>query len=88
MHSRQILDELVSLLEQNGIAVRAEPTGGGGAGLCILRDKAIVFIDSSASAAEMAVVCAQAIAKTIDVENVYLKPQIRDFLEKHCDQSD
>ena len=71
------------LLEQNDVIIRNESMGGGGGGLCKIKDKTVFFVDTDASSAEMAVICAQAVAEEIDIEAVYIKPQIRDFLEKH-----
>jgi len=83
---RDILDELVLLLEQNGIAVRRETHGG--AGRCVLKGQTVVFIDKSAPTAEMAEICGRAVCENIDVESIYIKPKIREFLEKHCCQTD
>ena len=83
---RDILDELVLLLEQNGITVRCE--AGGGAGLCIFKGRTVVFIDNAAPTAEMAEICGRAVCQNIDIENIYIKPQTREFLEKYCDQTD
>ena len=83
---RDILDELVLLLEQNGITVRREADAG--AGLCVIKGQTVVFIDNSAPTVEMAEICGRAVCKNIDIENIYIKPQIREFLEKYCIQTD
>ncbi len=81
MEYQDILEELLALLEQNGITIRTEPMGGAGAGLCKLKDKQVFFVDSDASAADLAAICAQAVLGTVDIDNIYLKPRVRDFLE-------
>ena len=83
---RDILDELVLLLEQNGITVRCEADSG--AGLCVIKGRTVVFIDDSAPTAEMAQICGRAVCENIDIENIYIKPKIREFLEKYCIQTD
>ena len=78
-----ILEELLLVLGQNNIEIRREAMGGGGGGLCKIRDKTIFFVDTDAYSADMAGVCAQALLGKVDIESIYLKPQIRDFIEKY-----
>ena len=84
MDSADILLELSALLEQNGVVVRRQSLGGGGGGLCKIKDKTVFFVDTECSATEMAVICARAVNETLDAESVYIKPQVRQFLEKYC----
>ena len=72
MNDQEILEQMVALLEANGVTIRTEPLGGSGGGLCAMKDKKIFFIDTQASSAEMAPICAEAVAKTIDIENTYI----------------
>ena len=83
MNDQRILEELLALLEANGVAIRNEPLGGGGGGLCIVKNQRIFFLDTQASSAVMAAVCAEAVAKVVDVEQVYIKPEVRQFIEDH-----
>ena len=82
MDDKAILDELLLLLEAHGVSVRDEPMGRSAGGLCMIKGKATFFIDKSLPAAETAVVCGQAVGEVVDIEAVYLKPQVRDFLGK------
>jgi len=84
MDNKAILDELIALLEQNGVAIRTEPMDGGGAALCKIKDKPVFFVDTQGRSADMAVVCARAVRELIDIEKVYIKPQIREFIETHA----
>jgi len=81
MNEKDILDQLLILLESRGVKIRYEQLGGGG-GLCTIKGENFFFVDTQAPAVETAVLCAQAVLKLIDIENIFLKPQIRDFLEK------
>lgn len=83
MDDRSILDELVTLLDAQGVQVRAEPMGGCATALCKLRDKYVFFLDTDAPAMESAVICARAVNRFVNAENIYLRPEIRDFLEKY-----
>lgn len=83
MDTQEILDELLALLAQTDAVIRTEALGGGGGGLCELKDKKIFFADSDSSTSETARNCAQAVAKLVDIEEIYIKPEIRRFIEDH-----
>jgi hypothetical protein len=85
MNERAILDELLQLLEGSGVKIRSEPLGGSGGGLCTKGEK-LFFVDTDAPAGETAELCAEAAAKLIDIENVYVKPQVRQFIERAADK--
>ena len=87
MDKQSILDELRALLEQTDVTVRTDALGGGGGGLCKVKDKAIFFVDTQSSAAENAEICARAVAELIEIENIYIRPEIREFIE-NVDKSD
>jgi hypothetical protein len=83
MEEHDILEELLVLLQENNIEVRTEPMGGVGAGLCTFKGKKVFFVDKNARAGETAIICAEAVHKTIDISKIYMKPQIREFLEEN-----
>jgi hypothetical protein len=83
MNKQRILEELLALLEANGVTVRNEPLGGSGGGLCTVKGRSIFFVDTQASSAESAAVCAEAVSKVVDIEKIYIKPEVRQFIENH-----
>jgi len=83
MNEQRILEELITLLESNGVAIRREPLAGAAGGLCILKGEHIFFLDTQSSSADVAAVAAEAVRKTIDIEAVYIRPEIREFIESH-----
>ena len=85
MNSAAILDELVGLLEAQGVIIRRDALGGGGGGLCNIKGKNIFFLDTQASCGETTAQCAQAFAKVADVEKIYIKPEIRQIIEKYTE---
>jgi hypothetical protein len=87
MNDQNILDELLALLEANGVAVRNEPLGGSGGGLCTVKGQRIFFVDTQAASAVSAAICAEAVSKVVDVEQIYIKPQIRQFIEDNNNQT-
>jgi len=84
MDAQAILDELVAILEKSHVVVRTEPMGGAAGGLCKVKDRMIFFVDRDASTTDNAVACAQAVRRLVDVESVYLRPGVREFLESHA----
>jgi hypothetical protein len=87
MNDQNILDELLVLLEANGVTIRNEPLGGSGGGLCTIKGERIFFVDTQAASAVSAAMCAEAVSKVVDVEQVYIKPQIRQFIEDNSNQT-
>lgn len=83
MNEQGILEELLALLEAKGVTVRTEPLGGSGGGLCTIKEQKIFFVDTQATSAEVAALCAEAVSKVMDIENVYIKPEVRGFIEYH-----
>jgi hypothetical protein len=84
MNEQRILDELLDLLEGNGVRIRREAMGGSGGGLCAIKGESIFFLDTESASAEVASLCAQAVARLLDVEAVYLRPEVRQFIEDHA----
>ena len=87
MNEQRILEELLALLEANGVAIRNEPLGGSGGGLCTVKGRQIFFVDTQAQSAEVAALCAAAVARVTDIEKLYIRPQIRQFIESHNDMT-
>ena len=83
MNEQMILQELLALLEANGITVRNEPLGGSGGGLCTIKGERIFFVDTQAPSVAVAAVCAEAVAQVVDIEQIYIRPQVRQFIEAH-----
>ncbi|MBN1126091.1 MAG: hypothetical protein JXA82_13875 [Sedimentisphaerales bacterium] len=83
MDTERIRDELLELLNEQGITVRFEAMGGGGDGLCTLKDRQVFFVDTQSSLLETAIATAQAVARNVPVDSIYLRPQVREFIEKY-----
>ena len=83
MNEQRILEELLSLLEANNIEIRNEPLGGSGGGLCTVKGQSIFFVDTQAQSADVAAICAEAVSKIADIEKIYIKPEVRQFIQIH-----
>ena len=86
MNEQIILEELLALLEAGDVSIRNEPLGGSGGGLCTVKGQNIFFLDTQAPSAETAALCADAVTKTVDIETVYIKPEVREFIENYCNK--
>lgn len=83
MNEQRILEELIALLEANSVTIRTEPLGGSGGGLCTIKGEPIFFVDTQAPSAEVAALCAEALLKVVDVEKLYIRPEVRQFIENY-----
>jgi hypothetical protein len=83
MNTQEILEQLLTMLENSNIEVRTESLGGGGGGLCKIKGRYTFFLDSDSTTADSAATSAQAVAKIVDIDAVYIKPEVREFIEKH-----
>jgi len=83
MNEQQILEQLIALLAGEGVTIRRDELGGSGGGLCTIQGKPTFFIDTQATSGETAAVAADAVAKTVHIEDVYIRPEIREFIENH-----
>ncbi len=81
MDNKAVLDEMLELLEKNNVKIRKDSLGGGGSGLCKIKDEYLFFLDMDSSSYEVAISCAKAVNEIIDIETIYLKPEVREFLE-------
>ena len=86
MNEQNILEELLALLEANGVTIRNEPLGGSGGGLCTIKGQQIFFVDTQASSLVSAATCAEVLPKVVDVEQIYVKPQVRQFIEDNSNR--
>jgi hypothetical protein len=83
MKTQEILEQILELLESNNVEIRTESLGGGGGGLCKIKGQYTLFVDSDSTTADSAAVSAQAVAKIVDIDAVYIRPEVREFIEKH-----
>lgn len=70
-------------MEAQNVKIRNEPLGGSGGGLCSIKGEQIFFVDTQAASSEVAVLCAKAITKVADIEKIFIKPQLRQFIENN-----
>ncbi|NLX23983.1 MAG: hypothetical protein GXY55_20210 [Phycisphaerae bacterium] len=76
------LEALLGVAEQVGIEVRAEPMNGEGGGLCVLRGRRVLFVDTLADLATRYDRTLAALASVEGVDQCYLVPEVRQDIER------
>jgi len=76
------LEALLALAEEIGVEVRAEPMGGEGGGLCLLRGRQVLFVDTSADVATRYDRTLAAMAPLTELEQRYVVPEVRQDLDR------
>ena len=76
------LDELLSLAEQIGLAIRRESLGGSGGGLCVLKGQRVLFLDTSADLETRYERTLAALAPLPDLDARYIRPDVREDLDR------
>ncbi len=82
------MEYLLTLAEQMGVEVRAEPMGGEGGGLCKLRGQHVLFVDIAADLASRYDRTCAALATLPGLDEHYLLPEIRADLDRARAQSE
>ena len=83
MENQTLMNELLDLAERLGIEVRHECFGGDGGGLCRLRERRVLFVDTAASLADQLDRTAAALAEIEGLDDLYILPEIRQRLEPY-----
>ncbi len=91
MDEHTILDQLEELIERFGVKIRHdaiqedENSVRGGGGLCLLRGEYVLILNAKATIRDRIWTLGIAL-KQFDYEKVYLRPVLREFLERIPDQ--
>lgn len=83
MDTQKLLNALLDLAEQLGIEIRHVPLDGEGGGLCVLKGKGILFIDTNASITDQLARTAGGLAQLDDWEDRYILPEVREILSQY-----
>ncbi|MBN2581570.1 MAG: hypothetical protein JXL80_00770 [Planctomycetes bacterium] len=91
MTHKQLVDELCLLAEHVGLTVRRENLDGAAGGLCRLKGRMVLLVDPSLPADQQAEVLASALVeadraataegRAARLEEVYVLPQVRQYIE-------
>jgi hypothetical protein len=81
MNLEPLIEELISLLKQSGVRVRREPIEESRGGLCTVAGEQVLFIDANADPLQAARLCARTLCRVVDIQALYVRPSVRDFIE-------
>ena len=81
-----MIQHLCELADKMGYKVRMEMLGGSG-GPCEIRGTRYLFVDTSLDPMERVEQVAQALCNDPGIEDVYVLPEVREYLRKVQDQT-
>ncbi|MCP4590759.1 MAG: hypothetical protein GY842_08440 [bacterium] len=83
MNESAQLNQLTHLAEELGLEVRHATLGGKGGGVCTIRGRRVLFIDTTADLATRleCVVCA--LAGIPEIETRFVRPELRELLGRY-----
>lgn len=81
MDPHRIVEMLAELAEKLGIECRVAPLGGSGGALCTIKGRQVLFVDAEADVSQQAYALGTALAG-LDLETVFIVPQLRQFLDE------
>lgn len=81
------LEAIVNLAAQMGIEIRREPLGGEGGGLCKLRGRQVLFIDTLADTTTRYERSVAAIAALGEIDQHFVRPDVREDIERSRQRS-
>jgi hypothetical protein len=76
------LDRLTEIAEELGVEVRREPIDGQSGGLCRIKGRHVLFIDTLADLPTRIDRCVEALAQLPGIDRHYLRPDIREQIER------
>lgn len=77
------LDVLLAICDELGISIRREPLGGEGGGLCTLRGRRVLFVDTSADAETRYERALGGLANLKELDDLYIRPEVRQDIDAH-----
>ena len=82
MDVQQRLETLLTVVEEIGIEIRRVPLGGEGGGLCSLRGRRVLFVDTNADVATRYDRTIASLATLPELQDRYLPPELREDLDR------
>jgi hypothetical protein len=76
------LDRVIEIAEELGVQVRREAIDGESGGLCRIKGKHVLFIDTLADVPTSLDRCLEALARLPGIDDHYLRPDIREGIDR------
>jgi hypothetical protein len=75
-------EEMIELAKRVGITVRHARLGGGGGGMALIKGQRVLFVDVDAEPLDQLEQTARGLAGLKEVSEVFVRPDVREILEK------
>jgi hypothetical protein len=82
MDGQERMSAVVALAERLGVSVRHEPLGGDGGGICMLKGRPVLFIDTMADLATQCDRSLSDLSQMPEIDTMYLVPELREEIER------
>jgi hypothetical protein len=76
------LEEILSVCDKLGVLVRLAPLGGEGGGLCRIKGRTVLFVDSAADVGTRLQRAVEAVAELDGIDEQYLPPELREAIDR------
>ena len=80
MKLSELYNELIDVAKKSGITVRKEK-GTFKSGYCVLKDEDLIILNSANTIETLSNILAKSLTE-FSLDNAYIKPAVRDFIEK------
>lgn len=84
MKADKLLEELTQLAKTFGYSVRREAGSFRGGG-CVVHDQRLIIVNRSMPIEAACVIVARALCRMVGTEDTFLKPAVRDILQRERD---
>jgi hypothetical protein len=74
---------MLAAAKQCGIEVRQVSLGGEGGGLCEIKGKPVLFVDTMADVETSFARTAEALGSVAGIDEIFLRPEIREAIEQY-----
>ena len=76
------LEEIFAACDKLGVLVRLAPLGGEGGGLCRIKGRSVLFVDSTADVGTRLQRTLEALADLEGIDGLYLPPELREAIDR------
>ncbi len=80
------LSELLRAAEEIGLTIQRVPMGGDGGGFCVVKGQRRLFVDTMTDAETRYERTLAALAPLPEMDTLYLRPEVREDLERQQEQ--
>jgi hypothetical protein len=84
MDNQELIAELLDLAGRLGVEVRQDRLGGNATSLCLLKGRAVLFVDLDADDRDQVAALIKALAGRPGLDQIFIRPQVRQLFDDYC----